>query len=75
MSKIYEIWFIIKWRLRPQIVYAHESNAYLHRFRYDMTDNLQRLFWFAFFLITLQIHIQKKNRTMLYDSLFVDYNF
>jgi hypothetical protein len=33
----------MKWRLRPQIVYAHAVNAYLYRIRYDVTDNLQRL--------------------------------
>jgi hypothetical protein len=27
----HEIWFIKKWRLRPQIVYAHALNAYLQR--------------------------------------------
>jgi hypothetical protein len=42
---------IIKWRLRPEIVYAHALNAYLHRItllRYDRSFATPPLICFLF---------------------------
>jgi hypothetical protein len=45
-----KIQFIIQWRLRPQIVYAHALNAYLHRIplRHDRQFATPALICFLF---------------------------